>query len=202
MIKAAVDELGVQKPIVVGQSFGGAVALRYALEYQDEMSGLVLLAAVSHEWPGGLSWYTAASQWPVAGVFLRRLIIPFYGQLAAKDGVARNFAPNTPPPHYYEDAGLGLLFRAQDFKSNAEDIAHLKAEIIAQQGRYGELKLPVEIVTGLADNTVSPELHSKRLAKEIDGARLTLLPNTGHALHHAEADKIIDLILNLEEPRS
>ncbi len=202
LIKQAADRLGAERPVVVGQSLGGAVALRYALDYQDEMSGLVLLAPVSHEWPGGVAWYNAVSQWPAAGLLLRRLVIPVYGQLAAKGGVAGSFAPDTPPDNYAEDTGLALLFRASDFKANAADLANLKAEIIAQQDRYSALTLPVAIVTGTDDRTVSPDLHARQLAQEIDSAQLTLLPDTGHALHHAETEAIIAIIRNLETPQS
>ncbi len=199
LIKETVDALGVEKPLIVGQSLGGAVSLAYALRYQDDMSGLVLLAPVSHEWPGGIAWYNRVSQWPVAGFLLRRLVVPVYGQLSAEDGIASTFAPDTPPPNYYEESGLALLFRAEDFKANAADIAHLKREIIAQQNRYGELHIPVAIVTGTDDTTVSPEIHSKHLAKQVSGATLTLLPETGHALHHAETDKIIAIINSILE---
>lgn len=194
LIKSVADDLGLERPVVVGQSFGGAVALAYSLQYQDEMHGLVLLAAVSHEWPGGIAWYNKVSQWPVLGVALRRLVIPVYGQLSAEDGIKESFAPDEAPANYFDRAGLPLLFRASDFKANAQDLANLKRQIIAQQNRYSEIKLPVAIITGDADTTVSPKIHSRQLAEDIPGADLTILPDTGHALHHAETDRIIDLI--------
>lgn len=194
LIKGAVDALGVERPIVVGQSFGGAVALRYALEYQDEMSGLVVLAPVSHEWPGGVVWYNRAASTPIVGFFFRRLIIPAYGGLAARGIVEASFAPNEMPDMYYERAGVLLLFRAGHFKANAADIVHLKDEIRAQQGRYGTLNLPVAIATGEADTTVSPEIHAKTLVNDVEGATLTLFADTGHALHHAQTGPIIELI--------
>lgn len=194
LIKGVADALEVKKPVVVGQSFGGAVALRYALEYQADMSGLVLLAPVSHEWPGGIAWYNHVSGWPAAGFLLRRLVIPVYGQLSAKSGVEKSFAPDMPPPNYYKESGLALLFRPHDFKANAADIANLKSEITAQQGRYEDLTAPTAIVTGTSDKTVSPHIHSKQLAGEIENASLTLLPNTGHALHHSQTDAIVEII--------
>ncbi len=197
LIKEAVDALGVERPVIIGQSFGGAVALRYGLDFQDDVSALVLLAAVSHEWPGGIAWYNNVSQWPVAGFLLRRLVIPTYGQVAAKSGIESSFSPGAPPEMYYEESGLPLLFRPKEFKANAEDIANLKAEIIAQQGRYGELKIPVAIVTGEDDTSVSPKLHTKRLATEVESASLTLLPDTGHTLHHSRTDAIIAIIENI-----
>jgi pimeloyl-ACP methyl ester carboxylesterase len=198
-IKAVVDELGVHNPIVVGQSLGGAVALNYALQYQSEMSGLVLLAPVSHEWPGGVAWYNNVSGWPVAGFLLRRLFVPIYGQLTAEKNINDSFAPDAAPEEYYDNSGLVLLFRAKDFKANAADVAHLKEQIIKQQDLYGELQLPVAVVTGTADTTVSPKIHSAQLERDIPGAELTLLPDTGHALHHAETARILEIIDALTE---
>ena len=193
-IHGVVEALGVENPVIVGQSFGGAVALSYALQYQDEMSGLVLLAAVSHEWPGGVAWYNSVSNIPGAGFLLRRFVIPAYGQFAAEKGVDESFLPDTAPENYSERVGLPLLFRPKDFRSNASDIYHLKDEIKKQQHRYGELSLPVAIVTGISDTTVSPDIHSKTLAMQVEGATLTLLPDTGHALHHSETDQILKVI--------
>ncbi|MAW82414.1 MAG: alpha/beta hydrolase [Parvularcula sp.] len=197
LIKGAADLLGAEKPVIVGQSFGGAVALRYALDYEADISGLVLLAPVSHEWPAGIAWYNNVSGWPVAGFLLRRLIIPTYGQLAAKGSVKKSFAPDAPPPNYFEKSGLALLFRPHDFKANAADIANLKTQIAAQQELYVTLTLPTAIVTGASDATVSPDIHSKRLAVEIEQASLTLLPNTGHALHHSQTDAIAEIIRSM-----
>ncbi|MEP1598526.1 MAG: alpha/beta fold hydrolase, partial [Hyphomonas sp.] len=42
-----------EKTVLVGHSFGGAVALRVALDRPDLVKALVLLAPVTHEWGGG-----------------------------------------------------------------------------------------------------------------------------------------------------
>jgi len=194
LIHDAAAMLGAEKPIVVGQSLGGAVALSYALNYQDDMSGLVLLAAVSHEWPGGIAWYNRASGWPVIGTLLRRVVIPIYAPFAAKSGVIESFAPDEAPPGYYEKSGLTLLFRARDFKNNAADVRELKPQIIAMQGRYSGIHLPTAIVTGANDATVSPTIHSAALAREIAGAYYEVISDTGHALHHSETDKVVAAI--------
>lgn len=193
-IHGVVRAYGLEDYIVVGQSFGGAVALNYALQYQDEMAGLVLLAPVSHEWPGGVDWYNNVSETPVLGFFLRRLIIPAYGSLAGRDVTDGSFAPNEPPENYYARAGVPLLFRPRDFKANAADIAHLKDEIRKQEDRYGEISVPTAIAAGEADDTVSPRIHAQPLARQIDGATLTMFPDTGHALHHARTEEIVEMI--------
>lgn len=194
LIRGAVKSLGVERPIVLGQSFGGAVALSYALQYQDEMAGLVLLAPVSHEWPGGVAWYNTVSGWPVAGTLLRRLVIPVYAPLAAKSGVVKSFRPDEAPPGYYEAAGLPLLFRAKDFQSNASDLRALKPQIVAMMGRYGEIRIPTAVMTGADDPTVSPAIHAAALSREIPGVDYEVLPDTGHALHHSERAKVLAAI--------
>ncbi|MCB2098158.1 MAG: alpha/beta hydrolase [Parvularculaceae bacterium] len=194
LIRDAVRAAGVEKPLIVGQSFGGAVALAYALHYQDEMSGLVLLAAVSHEWPGDVAWYNKASGWPVLGPLLRRIVIPIYAPYAARSGVEKSFAPNKAPDGYYEKSGLTLLFRPRDFKNHAADLRHLKEQIIAMSGSYRTLSLPVAIVTGDADKTVNLKLHSAALAEELSDPLYLVLPGVGHALHHAEKAKILAVI--------
>ena len=194
MIHDAVKSVGAERPVIVGQSFGGAVALAYALAYQDEMAGLVTIAGVSHEWPGGVAWYNNVSGAPVVGFLLRRLVIPVYGPLVARRGVEESFAPDAAPPGYYEKSGLTLLFRAGDFRANADDLRLLKPQIIAMQSRYGEIRIPTAIVTGDADPTVSPQLHSMRLAKEIVGATIDIVPDAGHAPHHSETARVIAAI--------
>ncbi|MEQ1931950.1 MAG: alpha/beta fold hydrolase, partial [Parvularculaceae bacterium] len=156
LIHDAVASLGVRDPVIVGQSLGGAVALSYALQYQDDMAGLVLLAPVSHEWPGGVAWYNKVSGWPVAGFLFRRLIIPLYAPLAAKKGVEGSFGPDEAPQRYYEESGLPLLFRARDFKANAEDLRRLKPQIVEQSRRYAGIATPTVIFAGDDDRTVSP----------------------------------------------
>jgi pimeloyl-ACP methyl ester carboxylesterase len=190
ILHAALGELGVERPVVVGQSLGGAVALAYALEYQDEMTGLVLLAPVSHEWPGGIAWYNRVSQWPIAGALFRRLVLPIYAPLAANSGVANTFAPDAPPEGYAEATGLALLFRPADFKSNAADIARLKPQVAAMSRRYREIRIPTAILAGASDRTVSPHIHARALARDIPGATLQILPETGHALHHAQTARV------------
>lgn len=199
LIHAAVEALGVRKPVIVGQSFGGAVALSYALNFQDDASGLVLLAAVSHEWPGGVAWYNRASGWPVVGTLLRRIVIPIYAPFAAKKGVIDSFRPDEAPPGYYEASGLTLLFRAKDFRNNAADLRSLKPQIVAMSGNYSSIRIPTAILTGADDGTVSPRLHSAALAREIPGAVYDEIPDTGHALHHAEPARIIAAIDRVAE---
>lgn len=195
LMRDTLRQLGVERPVVVGQSFGGAVALAYGLQYPDEISGLVLLAPVSHPFEGGVAWYNHVSQWPVLGVLFRRAVLPFYAPLVARRSVERSFAPNAAPPDYYNEAGVTLLFRAKDFKANASDLTHLDRELVAQSELYSSLPPGAVIFAGEDDRTVWPKIHAIPLSRAAPDATLVLLPHTGHALHHAETARIVDAIL-------
>lgn len=191
LMHQALVRLGIEKPIIIGQSFGGSVALAYTLRYQDQMSGAVLLAPVSHEWPGEVAWYNRASSVPVLGPLLRWTVIPHYGRMVAEKGFNGTFWPQPAPENYYEEAGIALLFRPGAFRNNAADIAHLKSEVIIMSKRYKEITIPVRIYTGTHDTTVSPTIHSYNLVNEVHDGELTFLPQTGHGLHHTAAVQII-----------
>ncbi|MEO1150246.1 MAG: alpha/beta hydrolase [Pseudomonadota bacterium] len=192
LIHAGLEKLEIEKPIILGQSFGGIVALSYALQYQDEMAGLVLLAPVSHEWPGGVVWYNQASSVPVLGFLLRRAVVPLYGPLVLPASAEGAFWPRKPPEDYLEETGLALLFRPKDFKSNAADIANLKPQIADMVARYDGLTIPTLIYAGTHDVTVSPTIHSYSLDQQLPNSTLILIEEEGHGLHHTSKAEILE----------
>ena len=52
-IAALMDRLGIEKAVIVGHSFGGAIATAFARQHPDKTRGLVFLSPASHPWPGG-----------------------------------------------------------------------------------------------------------------------------------------------------
>jgi 3-oxoadipate enol-lactonase len=55
MMSALIEKLGIERPFVAGISFGGAVALRYAILFPGQLRGLVAMGAFS-ELDGRLKW--------------------------------------------------------------------------------------------------------------------------------------------------
>jgi pimeloyl-ACP methyl ester carboxylesterase len=56
-VKAALDELGVERCSLIGNSMGGATAIKLAADHPDLVDKLVLMAAagtVPHDWDGGI----------------------------------------------------------------------------------------------------------------------------------------------------
>ncbi len=186
--------LGAQKPIVLGHSYGGAVALAWAVHHPDNMSALVALSAASHPWETGLSTYYRVLSHPLLGRLVIPLITAFVPDERVEQAVAEVFEPDPVPDGYLAHFGAGLTLRRDSLRANALQRANLLGEIEALAPRYPQIEVPTEIVHGSADTTVGLSIHSEPLARAIPGARLTPLPDTGHMPHHAEPQAVIDAI--------
>lgn len=192
IIREALDRLGVARAIVVGHSLAGAVATNLALDHAERVAGLVLLAPVSHPWPGGaISWYYTPVTWPGLGWLFTRMLTTPAGLALMRPTVAAVFAPQSPPPDYIERAQTPLILRPKNFQANAQDVAGLYDFVASQAGRYGAIRAPTVIVSGDADRIVWTNLHSRSLEREVPGARLIVLPGVGHMPHHAAPDIVV-----------
>lgn len=191
ILREGLDALGVRRAVIVGHSWGGTVALSFALDHPEAVGGLALLAPVSHPWPGGaISWYYGPTTARVLGwIFTRTLTAPL-GLALLKPGESAVFAPQEPPPDYIDRARIPLVLRPATFTANAEDVANLHDFVSRQAGRYGAIRAPTTIVSGSADKVVWTEIHSRGLEREIDGARLVVLPGVGHMPHFAEPELV------------
>jgi pimeloyl-ACP methyl ester carboxylesterase len=195
MVAAGViEQLALKRPIVVAHSWGGAVALRLALDRPDLVGGLVLIAPVAYEWPGGVSWHLYWSSNPVVGGAFNNVITRPFTAAAIKSGVAGAFAPSPVPEGYLEAAGSARAVRPSAMRANSLDMVSAKREVIAQQARYPEIRIPVAILTGDRDGVVSPAIHSVQLAQKLSNARIEVLKDTGHLPHEASPEKFQKLL--------
>ncbi len=205
LLHEACRKLGIEKPVLLGHSWGGAVATAWALEFPDELSGLLVLAGATHVWEGEAAWYHRLVTTPVAGpLFLRTLMAPA-GRFLADAGVKGVFAPDPVPAGYVHAIGLPLLFRPGHFRSNSMDSGRLRSHLIRQSKRYGGIRVPTIIITGNRDQVVWAKLHSYALHGEIAGSELIKLAGIGHMPHYVRPDVVIDALERLargEAPRA
>lgn len=183
--------LGVDRAVFVGHSWSGALVTRIALEHPDLVSGLVLLGPVTHPWPRAeLGWYTGPATWPVIGSLLTSTVATPSAFVFVGSMLATIFDPQQPPPGYLERARVPLAFRPATIRANAGDLAGLHRFVTVQSRRYSAIRAPTVIISGEADKVAWTNLHSRSLAREIPGAKLLLLPETGHMPHHAAPDVV------------
>ena len=134
----------------------------------------------------------------VGDIFVNTLVTPGF-KLLSDAAIQRNFAPNSPPPDYARKIGLPLLARPDNWRANAEDMRNLAGFLAQQKKRYSTIDLPMTIISGDADRSVSPEIHSKRLHEAVPNSRLILLPGVGHAPHHVQSQAVIAAVDSLSQ---
>ena len=187
-------QLGISDPIVVGQSYGGAVALGWALDAPLHPRALVLISAPSLPWPGKLDpWYRLTDSWFGQWVAIP-LVAAFVPQSYIDRAVTGIFAPDAAPANYLTYIGAGLSIRRQTLRINSDQVNALRGQIVTQGARYSELTLPVELIHGSADTIVPLTIHSQPLSAMLPAAHLTVLPGTGHMPHHAQLQAVLDAI--------
>jgi pimeloyl-ACP methyl ester carboxylesterase len=194
MIDEVLEKLGVGPAILVVHSWAGALGARMALDYRSRVAGLVMLAPVAYPWPGGVGWYNTLVTTPLIGKLLAYTITLPLGLLLTEPGARNVFLPQVMPENYVADTATRLLLRPREFLANAYDLVTLKQAVIAQAPRYGEIKLPVVVISGDVDKTVSTGIHSRPFAKAVRDAKLIVLPGTGHMIQNAAPDLVISEI--------
>jgi len=191
LLRGALDRMGVAQVTLVGHSYGGSVALAWALVEPASVSGLMLLAAPSQVWPGGLGFSTDLLASPLTGPLLANAVPALLPGSVAEAAAARVFAPQTPPPGYVAHLGIDLVLRAQALRANALQLAGLKEQIRTMAPHYPALAIPVEILHGTEDTTVPLAIHSEPLADQVAQARLTRLAGIGHMPHHGALPEVL-----------
>ncbi|MGJ8571074.1 MAG: alpha/beta fold hydrolase [Hoeflea sp.] len=193
-IAAAMKAKGISKAIIIGHSFGGAIAASFALAHPQMTAGLVFLAPATHSWPGGIAWYYGLTQRPLVGpLFANTLALPA-GLTRLESGSACVFAPNPIPDDYIATTAPALVLRPRAFRNNAIDVANLKPYVTKVAPRYPEIKSPTVIITGDSDSVVLAHIHSEGLARDIEGAELVWIRNLGHKPDHVTTDLAVRAI--------
>ncbi len=194
MLQAAAAQLGATRPIVLGQSYGGAVALAWALERPENVAGLVIVSGASEPWPGQLAPHYPILATGFGGAALVPLVTAALPTNRAALSLAAIFAPQAPPEGYAEYVGIGLATRRETLRANFRQVTQLKDHLKEMSRRYGEIAVPVEIIHGTADSVVDFDIHSRVLAEQLPNARLTALPGIGHMPHHSAETAVIAVL--------
>ena len=190
LVRRTLARLGVERPIVLGHSWGTLVALALALDHPEAVRGLVLLSG--YYFPTGRLdvWAFAPPAIPVLGDLMRYTVSPVLGRMLAPKLIAKMFEPLPVPRRFASRFPLDLALRPWAIRASAEDSALMVPGAAGLQERYRELDLPVAILSGAADRVINPKRQAVRLAGRIADSELTLVPGVGHMIHYAAHDEI------------
>jgi pimeloyl-ACP methyl ester carboxylesterase len=194
----ALQQLGVERPVVVGHSWGAIVALSMAVQHQAELAGAVLVSGYYY-WtlrPDVLPVTIGAL--PAIGDLLRYTVAPLLGWLQMPLLKWQMFSPAPVTPRFRAEYSTGLALRPSQIRATSEDGALMIPGALALRGSYQDLTLPVVIIAGEGDRVVFEE-RSEQLAANIPGSTLQIVQGAGHMVHHVAPGRILAAVEAIAE---
>jgi pimeloyl-ACP methyl ester carboxylesterase len=181
--------LGVTQPVLIGHSWGAALALSYALQYATEVSALILIAPAAYPDAGESRFLQVMNKPPVIGDVPLMLGRSILGRHILKGILRRAFSPQQLPEKYFRLVASSWLGRSQ-LKAYLDDESNLNASLRKLSKHYSEISIPVVILTGDHDQVVSPLENAYRLKDSIANSQLIELKNTGHEIPQTRPESI------------
>ena len=195
-----IRELGLEKPLLVGHSLGGAVALTVAVNHPETISGIALLAPLTHMEEAvppefkGLYIRSPLRRWLMA----HTLAVPASLKYAPQtlDFV---FGPQKWPADYIVEGGGMSGLRPSHFFATASDTVAIEHDLARIEARYGEISLPAGILFGSADRVLDHEKHGVPMQAVIPGLDLEILEGIGHMPQFVARDRVAAFIRRIAD---
>jgi pimeloyl-ACP methyl ester carboxylesterase len=163
IIRAVWQALGLERPVIMGCSMGGAILLKVAAEYQEELAGIIALESTAYA-PGRYN------------EFLHHPAI-HGGELCASYTYGLN-SPMSPEAcrrenwWYYSQSGPGVYQGDVYFYS-------LDWDARVDLKRIDTNRCKVALLTGEYDYSCTPAM-SEAVAAAVPGSRLSIMQGMGH----------------------
>lgn len=194
VLAQASRQIGLKNPVVLGQSYGGSVALAWGLTQPDIISGLILVSAPSMPWSDDAPFIYKANAHPIWGRLTRPLISAWVPASYVASQIEAVFTPQPSPGGYSGHIGAGLTLRRASLQANALQRVTLREEVRALAPKWSKLDLPVYLIHGDADQTVGLHIHALPLSQSLPNAELIVINGVGHMPHQTHMTEVISAI--------
>lgn len=187
------QHLGLDRIVVLGTSYGGMVAMAYALKYQRHISHLILVVtAPSHRLIERAKQIVAERGTPQQQEACERL---FAGQIQSDEAFREYFEVMGPlysttfDPQKAAESRARTIYNHEAFNAGLETFMRT----FDFTPRLPEIKVPTLVIGGRHDWICAPEF-SEEIARLIPGADLRIFERSSHSVRADEPQALLDAI--------
>jgi pimeloyl-ACP methyl ester carboxylesterase len=195
LVRRFIEKLGLERPLVVGHSLGGAVTLTLAVEHPEAISGIALLGPLTHLETRARQRFdllyipSRPKRWIMAYTVAIPLSLRY-----ARPTMEFIFAPQAFPADYMVDGGGWLGLRPVHFQATSADVVAIEQDLGRIEQRYGEIAMPAGILFGTADRVIDIRIHGEPMRGKIEGLDFEPVDGVGHMAQFAEPRRVIGFI--------
>ncbi|TGS19161.1 alpha/beta hydrolase [Mesorhizobium sp. M2E.F.Ca.ET.209.01.1.1] len=193
LIDAAVAKLGIERYMVVGHSWGAAVALEMARRHPRSVAGVVVVAGYHYPSPRLALAISALPAVPLIGTVLRHAVLPSLVRLNWRWAMRKIFHPATIAIPFATTT-RGLASRPSQLRSISAESFLMLASALFPNRRYADIAVPVGIIAGAGDQLFDAKAEALRLQSEISHSLLDIVPDAGHMVHQSSPAAILAMI--------
>ncbi|MEH3119339.1 MAG: alpha/beta hydrolase [Methylorubrum populi] len=196
-VAGVIRHLRLERPLVVGHSLGGAVALALGLAHPGLVGGLALIAPLTQPRD------TVPAPFRLLAIRSRLLRMGTAWTLATPLAILRSrgvlatvFGPDAVPSDFATRGGGLLGLRPSSFYAASSDLIAAARDMPGLAARYPGLAVPVAILYGADDRVLCPREQGEGLRRALPATRLDLVPG-GHMLPVTHPERVADWIASV-----
>lgn len=186
-----ITEQSLGRPLIVGHSLGGAVALALALDHPDVVGGLALVSPLTHlhdSVPPEFAPLFIRAPWKRA-LLAHTIGVPMTLKHSART-LAYVFGPQQAPKDYVVEGGGLLGLRPSHLSATIADLVAIQYDLGGYEARYEEVQQPVGVLFGTHDKVLGHEQNALPLAGRIRNFELELLDGIGHMPQFVATERV------------
>lgn len=193
LIQAACEALELERPVIVGHSFGCAVAMAMALASPESVSGVVLIAPIAFPEPRMEIMMFGARAVPITGEWVSIMAGPVDAMMlpALRNGM---FLPQKMTPAFRAGFPFALASGRGQLQADGQDALSMIESLSRSAAKYASCQVPVHVVQGDQDLVVNPMTHGRPLAAILPRGLFINMPGLGHMAHHFAPGVVADAV--------